>query len=208
MQFFSINDFGWHCYAWAWEAFDKLYQNGLRKTLGTTTEAAKTLSMSYGDGTYEFRVRAYDKAGNVGEWSNAFAVVLDTTPPQNIFVDSLPQHVNYSNILINGIVIDAEKISAAVFNGAMFYGKYDGIIYTSPRTGRTKVYNNFARGATQIIVNGDYSAADYNYFEFLGHKGEYSIIGKLHTDGFTTLTFTPGLRADVNLDNELNQINH
>ena len=25
----KVNDFGWHCYAWAWEAFDKLHQNGL-----------------------------------------------------------------------------------------------------------------------------------------------------------------------------------
>ena len=52
-----------------------------------TQGAAKPYAQSPGDGTYRYKVRAVDNAGNTGEWSDTYTVIVDTTSPEILFVN-------------------------------------------------------------------------------------------------------------------------
>ncbi|MCK5322383.1 MAG: hypothetical protein KAJ47_03905, partial [Candidatus Aenigmarchaeota archaeon] len=41
------------------------------------------------DGTYDYKVRAVDNAGNRGEWSDTYTVVVDTQDPEILFVNPI-----------------------------------------------------------------------------------------------------------------------
>ncbi|MCD6215721.1 MAG: hypothetical protein J7J92_01445 [Candidatus Aenigmarchaeota archaeon] len=55
-----------------------IMENGVITSVGLTTSKSYT---GKPDGTYYYRIRAVDSAGNEGEWSNLLTVIVDTTPP-------------------------------------------------------------------------------------------------------------------------------
>ena len=63
---------------------------GTTPQTGFTTLNEISFLLNKGDGEYIFRVRAIDNAGNVGEWSSEFNVMLDRTPPEAIIADDIP----------------------------------------------------------------------------------------------------------------------
>jgi len=63
--------------------------------------AAEALS----DGTYYWRVRAEDGAGNVGEWSTVWTlqILLDTIPPAAPIIEDLPARTNVQMLVVEGL---------------------------------------------------------------------------------------------------------
>jgi hypothetical protein len=65
-----------------------------------TTSTSATFSDADNGDLVQFRTRAADNCGNVGDWSNIVSTRVDTQPP-NVVVNSLPQFTYTSNFIVS-----------------------------------------------------------------------------------------------------------
>ena len=89
-----------------------------------TTDVSKPYPQSVEDGTYDYKVRAVDNAGNRGEWSDTYTVAVDTESPEILFVN--PTEGGVSSPATTLLVITNENTNCEYVVGESDSEEMDG----------------------------------------------------------------------------------
>ncbi len=159
-------------------------------TVNNITATSASISLS-ADSPYYWQVRAYDKLGNVSNWSSAWNFILDTTPPG---VPALSAPAN--GYLQTSRTVPLSWTIPTDANGIASY--------------KIQVANNsnFTGATEYTVTTNSYSvtvATDGQYFwhvqavDLAGNNGTYSVNRNFTIDG--TVPTLPGLLTPTNASN-------
>lgn len=111
-----------------------------------TTGVLNPLAQSPGDGNYRYQVRAVDAAGNVGDWSDVYTVIVDTTAPSVSIINPLAEKVTGTSLTLLSYTNEDATCEYSL-NGADY-----AIFDTTGQTMHQKALSGLNAGVNSISV--------------------------------------------------------
>ena len=134
---------------------------------------------TWGNGVHNFKVRAIDRAGNIGAWSNTITVKIDTSPPTgSITISGGAVYANSTSVTLTLSASDLSGVAQMRFSN-------DGSSWSS--------WYSYSTSASWTLVGGDGTKTVYVQF-----KDNAGLVSSSYSDTIILDTTAPTGSETIN----------